>query len=200
MVQETIDSYYLYLVGMGFDPPKDLPPLGLVTGSSIPLLRAVYDNHALQGGISVGADSGIEGPAMAYGFWAFYRLLEPEPIYDRQMYLSQAQHQLWQYFGRVFLDRADRVPDWPTKGGNWLPALLEIRRTCGAYFTDHSLALVVKVIREYYKPNEAQFSNRDQFLAFYLKFAESLIEDPHDPKTPCSDAILLRNGLLKPTK
>jgi hypothetical protein len=145
-VQQTIDSYYSFLVALGLTPPRDLPPIGLVPGAH-KYWNATYDKRiALNGGMTIGSDSIVEDAAMAYGIWTFSHLVDLPWDDDTFEARLRTEEVFMSYFGLVFLQK-DAVPPWAAPN-HWLPALLQIRRECGSYFTDMSVATMIPLMKE----------------------------------------------------
>ena len=111
IIQETIDSYYSYLVTLGLDPPKDLPPISIRKGGT-PYMGGAFGHTPLNGGVTMGSESGRAGPVVTYGDWAFMRLLEPTASYDRQMYWTTIKWTVSEYFDLVFLEEEKKIPSW----------------------------------------------------------------------------------------
>ena len=183
-IHNTIDSYYRLLVDLGLEPPRDLPPIGLVPGSHQFWNATFGSASALNGGMSIGADSIYDDAAMVYGMWTFENLLG----FDSDLHVWTIP---LSYFGCVFLHK-DAVPTWvPEK--RWTTALLDVRRKCGSYFTDQSMSMAIQIRRE---PTSGRRDELDFGLMFTM--AERLVDGYRSDKPACALEILKRHGLVKP--
>ena len=172
----------------------------------------------INGGIGVGAETPDEDAVMAYGVWAFGSILESTIPTRGQIQcvqqISATISGIWpvylnylNYFGAAFLygGRKASLPEWldPSRSSRgMISALWEIRQTCGASYTDKSMAISLARLRDSLptmsltNPPSSDQTNALVRMAFSM--AENLIEENIADSRPAkADAIFEKYGVIK---
>lgn len=138
-ISSEIESFNSYLVAIGFDVPKEIPPIGTSPGRGLSSAFVYPGDPVLNQHISLPEEQ-IDDPKIwirAYATLVFNQLLGAYSAPDDEM-----QNNLWttwifiEYFTSSYANQRPRE----SKGMNgWVSALWDIRRSCGQQFMDRSL-------------------------------------------------------------
>lgn len=141
-----INEFYAYLVNLGFDLPKEMPPLGVSQPGKPGSAAWVSPGSYLDEVINLPADS-IDKPHEVvywYGHWVFSKLF-PGPEYTDVALLY------------TFYYKSSFSNEYPFTGatefGKWNKTLWEIRAKYGQDFTDRAMFYTYK---RWYPPKSPQ--------------------------------------------
>ena len=150
-IRSNIGRFYDYLLGIGFDAPADMPPLGTRPGRVS--TRAFSDPKIYYQSIEIAEDR-IDDPMTivgAYSDYAFSKLLDDgNRSNPKNAYRGIMAHIFATYFNWSFSDKT-----WsnPPRTDSLDGALWEIRGKCGKDFTDHALFYTFKTLDDFLDPN-----------------------------------------------
>jgi hypothetical protein len=189
-ITDHMEAFCRYLVNVGFDAPKDLPPIGVSDTAG--------DTFVLPGPLHWQAiymsEKSIDDPLSAhraYARYAFSAMLDAlnwnRP--DRQHRIL-ASWVFVDYFVSVFSGKRPKL----TSGGthNWVGALWEVRQECGEYFADKTLLFTLRAFDD---PSDKDPKQEfDQYFFERFRSGESVVDNRlfHLPKIR---EILRRRGL-----
>jgi len=142
-----MERYYKYLVKLGFDAPREVPPIGVnkrVNSSEFWSPGSIYDQSVFIGDNRLGDPQAIRS---AYGGYAFRVLLGVgHPEQNDELQRMEASLIFWVYFEYSFSGT-----NGPFVGDGiyrWLRALWKIRQTCGSQFVDAAMVYTQKLVNE----------------------------------------------------
>ncbi|MGD0921069.1 MAG: hypothetical protein ABSA70_04805 [Terriglobia bacterium] len=157
-ISMEMDEFYTYLTAVGFDLPKQIPPLGTHPGNAITMvwtfpLDSIYDAQ-----ISI-PEGWIDKPddiRNVYAMWVFRRLfglLQPLEPAGRQQFIEPMASLFSCYYRSSFASHNVCDHDWV--GRSWNNILWEIRTKKGKDFTDSVVFYTYKAWKPSSKPPES---------------------------------------------
>lgn len=199
-IRNKMESFYQYLVMVGFDPPKEVPPIGTgETGGSARIIPGpVYWSH-----ISINAKH-IDDPLAiveAYAMFAFGDMLHAgDPNWRDSGQRTIASWILSEYFSASFLGRTPKIIS--TGRVRWVNAIWTIRQKFGREFTDKVMLFMLKSFNDSATEDirtRKDTMSEDEFdksFATHFLFGES-VADNNMARYEQIARILKDNGLLK---
>jgi hypothetical protein len=136
-ITAEITSFSNYLVAIGFEVPKEIPPIGTSPGRGLTSAFSSEGDPVMNQNIYLGEEQ-IDDPRIwirAYATYVFSELLGAYSVPDDEMHVWTA----WIFIDYFTSSYSNQRPQ-ESKGMNgWGSALWDIRRSCGREFMDRSL-------------------------------------------------------------
>lgn len=202
-ISRTINLYFIYLRHLGLNPPAISPIFNVGAGYDTPYSVACspvdsampdrFELHRSQ-------ISKQEVVAWAYSWRFFKQSLGALSFMNDSSgivfhFLSLSQHIISDYFPKAFA--GIKIGDYTNNGSValWVAALLNIRVTCGAHFTD---SVMVYVTRQLSEVKDGVYGNEFNIWFFgHLRDASFVVRPPGDRiKFTELTNILVERGLL----
>jgi hypothetical protein len=197
-----IDAFRKYLIGLGFDVPKEMPPIGTFHGKGF---QSAYsgslgNNLPFNADIYIG-DEAIDDPTSWKRAYAYYFFTV---IFDRHSQKDAGLKFRKEWIIHIFLDYfansySNKRPKFAKGIDEWVNALWDIRDSCGQDFTDRALFYTSEVKIEAEEKIEKNFKNfeKDFNKDFSLRFLEGAwVVDNNLQNRPKIGEILRRHNLL----
>jgi hypothetical protein len=203
-----IDEFRNYLMGIGFDIPKEIPPIGTGHGAS----GVGGSGDVLNSSIDID-DRRIDDPMfvrLPYADFVFDLLLK---VNDRSSigwaFRGQVSHVMATYYnlsysGNMFELNGHAVP---MRSDSWDSALWDIRSACGKDFTDRSMFFMFKQIDlvssdpKFYRDPDPRANwgistqESNEYIFTGLMAGEGVV-DNNFQKRPMIGRILKEHGLI----
>lgn len=172
-----IDAFRKYLIGLGFDVPKEMPPIGTFHGKGF---QSAYpgslgNNLPFNADIYIG-DEAIDDPTSWRRVYAYYFFTV---IFDRHSQKDAGLKFRKEWIIHIFLDYfansyPNKRPKFAKGINEWVNALWDIRDSCGQDFTDRALFYTSEVKIEAEEKIEKDFKNfeKDFNKDFSLRFLD----------------------------
>lgn len=139
-ISRTVDDFWRYLASIGFDPPKEFPPLEVEPGRRAFAMERQFPGTIYSDTIRIGEknlDNSEDIRAM-YARYIFDKLFNTGAT-DRRGGFQMASAEI---FARYYLASASNKP--PVAANKWDKALWDIRLKHGKEFTDRALFYTFK--------------------------------------------------------
>ncbi len=195
-----MESFYQYLVMVGFDPPTEAPPIGTgeIGGSAGIIPGPVYWSHISINGKRIDDPLAIVG---AYAMFAFGNMLHVgDPNWRDSGQRTIASWILSEYFSASFLGRTPKIIS--TGNLRWVNVIWVIRQKFGREFTDNAMLFMLKSFNDSATEDvrmRKDTMSEDEFhksFATHFLFGES-VADNNMARYEQITRILKDNGLLK---
>lgn len=207
-ISDTIEGFRTYLVGLGFNPPKDVPPIGIMPGNaggSALVLGGNERRDRLYSSINL-PQSGIDDPMIIvnlYAGFAFSQMMDefnkskPGHAFRSNMAMIFSKYFTWSYSGSTWKS---------VRSDSWESALWEIRNTCGRDFTDRSLFYMFTLIddfsadQKFVRDEKSNYTiSKEELNEYFLRglTAGEQVVDNNLRNLTISMQILKRHGLIK---
>jgi hypothetical protein len=189
-ITEEINGLYSYLVGLGFSPPADTPPIDITaSGGGFGGMFTTPINPKLLS-FSVSSDNLIKTARDGYSQYVFTRMLNPYLNYPENFVnRTDFVNVYWQYFAYAFSGHLES-PVWQKE---WVRALWQIRTRFGASFTEQALVQGAALLDQSGFARDVPF---DLFFFFRFRYGEQAVTGDQD-KLLAIDELLRNAGLLK---
>lgn len=200
-ITAEINAFRRYLIGLGFDVPKETPPIGITHGKGF---TAGYSNShtidlAFTEQIYIG-DELIANPASwrnAYAQYFFRRIFGYEHLGNAELEFRRSWTGV--IFASYFAGSYWTERPWHMEGFNgWVKALWDIRDSCGQEFTDRALfyAFKFKEVKSSFKKFEDDF-NED--FAYRFFWGVEVVDNDFHNRPKIIQVLKKYNLLLKPS-
>jgi len=191
-ITRNLDAYYRFLTDVGFELPKEVPPLGFLASNFITaggaLQGTVYDSQIL---VPAASADDPEVFRVGYSSWAFSYLFRSDPSDPRADFFRTSAF-LYSCYFRSSYDNRNRCnfPDDPHT--NWTGALWDIRLKHGRKFADAMLYYA-------YRTRENRFPNESGFDTFFKdRLLNGTVVADNSPATIQSVTLILAKRGLAP--
>jgi hypothetical protein len=201
-ITAEIDAFRKYLIGLGFDVPKETPPIGTYSGKGFQggYSGSLGNNLPFNADIYIG-DEAIDDPTSWRRAYAYYFFTV---IFDRHSQKDAGLKFRKEWIIHIFLDYfansySNKRPKFAKGIDEWVNALWDIRDSCGQDFTDRALFYTSEVKIEAEEKIEKNFKNfeKDFNKDFSLRFLEGAwVVDNNLQNRPKIGEILRRHNLL----
>ncbi len=176
-ITRTVDEFYRYLTrGIGFDLPKELPPLGVSPPKSVLSAGGQQDAPIYYSSIIIPAD-GIDNPDIirtAYSTYIFETALVHPDAGALRPLNEEAAWVFFCYYPSSFTGKSVCATDAPAN--KWRAALWEIRSRYGRAYTDRLLCYTFKM----WNTSVTKPANFDIFFWNKLLAGETAIDNDND--------------------
>jgi hypothetical protein len=143
-IADQMEDFYLYLKGIGFEPPKEVPPLG--TGP-FAASASITPGPAYWGSLII-ANKSVDDPLMIHSAYARYACPEILKAFTLtelvNSYRMSASLICNVYYVDSFNNHDPQLLNPKSDTDAWVAALWEIRTACGRGFTDTALLYAIK--------------------------------------------------------
>jgi len=194
-ITNTIESFYEYLVAVGFDPPHQLPPIG-IGGAYAGIYPGdpVYEQSVSISENSVDDAYSIRKVYADYAFTILLNVYSPNVHEgDAYFYRTWASGVIASYYAASF---GDSLPANSGKGYNgWPLALWDIRNSCGKDFTDKALMRSIGATEPKTPPVDPKAKLFNEYFRERLARGESVVDDGLLSGLACTNRILNARGL-----
>jgi hypothetical protein len=187
-IAKEMESFYRYLTEIGFDVPKDIPPLGTRPGNVISMTGSFPPDSIYVEQIRI-PEQWLDKPndiRNVYALWAFRKLFG---LFDRnnQWQFTNATAELFScYYRSSFANRNVCDNDWI--GRNWNNILWDIRGKKGQNFTDRAMFYTYKLWRQPTK-EPLQTESFDDFFYGCFKVGLSVIDNNGQDQRDVADIV-----------
>jgi hypothetical protein len=197
-ITNQMELFYDYLVRVGFDPPREVAPLGVAETASG---GGVFPGPAYWAQLII-AEKSIDNPLMihnAYARFAFPLMLNAwNPGAPGWQFRMPASWVCIGYYVDSFDNKQPRALNTQSVVDPWLGALWDIRMSFGSSFADRTLFYAVKSFDDEGGTSSAQEARsfRDYFVGRIL-FGETVLDNQFKNYEGVT-RILEARGLLRP--
>lgn len=143
-IQGEVDDYYRYLSSIGFDTPKEIPPVGVrpgkVTFRSSGYPGTIYSEELMLPGDYLDDKRRV---IAAFSIWIFDKLFMPNPS-DLNGFLFTSAIIFSNYYYADFNNVPPSAPRRDALGDKWISAIWDIRQKHGREFANKSLFYTFK--------------------------------------------------------
>ena len=170
-ISNEMEAFYRYLVGLGFDAPKEVPPIGISLGKGT-VSTFVFPGPVYWQSIGIGEHS-VDDPIAIRKVYANYAFRTMLRAYSHS--LPDKTHRV--FAGLVFSDYfvysfSIKDPPLPQDGmDDWVQALWDIRKKFGQDFTDRALFFTFKAFDDPREKDAGEEFNA-YFFGMFLTGAE----------------------------
>ncbi len=194
-IADQMEEFYLYLKGIGFDPPTQVPPLG--TGP-IAASAGIFPGPAYWGSISI-AEKSVDDPLMvhsAYAQYAFPVILNAstpgELTFRYRLPASLICHVY--YVDSFDNHEPTSLNPGASDTGAWVAALWEIRRVYGRSFADSALMYAIQSFDDEAGVTSArQEESFSQYFYHRFSFGEQVVDNQFKKLKAINDILRRRN-------
>lgn len=189
LIAEQMNLMYDYLVRLGFDAPKEVPPIGTTKD---PDFTAMFNRPGpiYWNGFSI-PEAWLDDPLRVQRVYMFYAFDSLLGVHTKTG--PDSSHRIWasgilaNYFLSNFSEKHRKA------GGKWNDALWEIRRVCGGDFTNRSLFFAIKSFDD---PGDKK--PEEGFDKYFVQrfLSGEFVVDNNLSNLPAILKILRENGLL----
>jgi len=202
LITHEMTLFHRYLTEVGFDVPRDVPPIGTVPGSdkegNPPILHPSYGDSMLISQGDLDNPAAIRHLYTAYAFNKIFRVLELDdlsrPILP-QLVAKQPRIGASVIFSYYFSSDYSGSVQWHNNNlyGKWLDALWDMRRELDRTFTNHMLVFTQKYFNDVSPVSQAKYQF-DIFFKERLERGVSAADDNAQHLGQIED-VLRRHGL-----
>ncbi len=164
-----LNAFRNYLVGLGFEVPKETRPMGIGKGKGWTSGFNSSSDPVMSGDIYIGEEEidDLSTWRKAYAYYVFYKIFNTNNAnIDLDSIRTWCSFIFTDYFTNSF---ANQLPK-DSKGINiWVSALWDIRTSCSQDFTDRSLFYTYKGIIQDREKKEFQIRD-EEFVKVFNKF------------------------------
>jgi len=185
-IRDIVDSFYRYLVNVGFSPPTELPPIGTVKGKVLHGAYILGESPVFYGHLSL-PEERIDDPdtiLAMYSQWLFNQMFESDLTSPESRFNMELPVVYMCYYRSSFRNRA------MCDKNKWLAALWDIRKAKRGAFVDKAMLLAIRP--DSYAPHANSFN--EFFTGKLLRAVRVLDNDGQD--VPMTQAILVKHGLM----
>jgi hypothetical protein len=144
-IQLEVDAYCHYLKSIGFDVPKEFPPVGIRPGK-VSSRGGIYPGTIYSEEIMLPEDY-IDNPQRViavFSSYIFEKLLRPDPLADSNGFLFLSAIVFSNYYLADFGNTPPPAPRNGAPADKWISAIWDIREKHGKEFADKSLFYTFK--------------------------------------------------------
>jgi hypothetical protein len=157
-ITRTVSAFCRYLDVLGFDSPKEFPPLEVTPGSTVAWIRdtgqPIYGEKIILGEQNIDHPEKVRDAIAGYIFDGFFQTGEPHLDDQQRLFRDNAAHILSRYYVHSFEGN-------PRTHGKWNDAVWEVRQEYGKDFTDNALFYAFKAW------DDQSVSSEDSFDRFF---------------------------------
>jgi hypothetical protein len=181
-IEIDLDDFYRYLKNVGFDFPKDIPPIGVSPSHSV-MLSGGGGGPAYYSSLIISEDV-LDTPGIVrtvYAAYTFNRILVWPDAWRPNQPRAQAEDDevaAWVYacyFPRSF--GGQETCDSNAPGHKWIDAMWAVRRKYGQEYADSLMCYTLKMWRD--TPSKYA-ENFDRFLRYRLAVGETVKDNSAD--------------------
>jgi hypothetical protein len=189
-LSNEVNAFYHYLAEIGFDLPKEAPPLGVGAGTSLSYVfpGTVYDASMFIPGDDI---DNLDNIRCMYSLFLFSYLFRwGEPLLDPQAFVMRSVGVFADYYRASFVNRHSIYPG--SSVARLETALWDIRRIHGKHFVDRAMFFTFKR----WGPPLSTEVDFDSFFTLRFLIGEAVIDNLGQHDGPVR-SVLRQRGLLQ---
>src|SRR3989442_88482 len=186
-ITKAVDDFRSYLIKIGFDIPKEVPPLGVAKGL---LMSGSSPHSGPYNATMVIPEESLNNPSdsviRAYAAYLFRELIpENPPNIQQARFSGEAVRLFADYYRCSFLGR--RTVEYPPELDTWEATLWRIRQQHGQDFMDKSMFFAIKRWMPYgFDKQDADF---DRYFSIRLEIGVAVFDNNGQPLNSIRDLL-----------